>query len=123
MDGAEALAYVRYRATPEGDIGRVERQLDVLRGLASVVEGRDLVADINTLLPMISDHVRTNLDVSDMTELARSLQGRCTSASAETAVLAGTRVRMDDAILHYPVYFNVVTEATIEERVRELLAA
>jgi LCP family protein required for cell wall assembly len=121
MDGGQALAYVRYRHEPDGDIGRIGRQWAVLRALGEAASGRDLVRDVGTLLPAVEDHVRTDLTPEEMTALAQVLGGRCTAETVEPAVLAGTRVRLMDPILQQSVYYNLVEQAYVHEQVAALL--
>ena len=123
MDGATALSYARFRSKVDGgDTARVERQWSVLRALGQQADRGDVVQDINTLLPSLSEHVRTDLPVTEMAGLAESLDGRCSSETVETEQLDGSRVRQQDAILHQSVYFNVVSDATLRERVQWLLS-
>ena len=123
MDGETALVYARFRAKADGgDAARVERQWSVLRALGRQADRGNLVRDLDTLLPSLSEHVRTDLPVSEIAGLADSLDGKCSSETVETRQLDGTRVRQQDAILRQPLYFNVVTDATLRERVQWLLA-
>jgi LCP family protein required for cell wall assembly len=122
MNGAQALAFARYRdPATDGDIGRVKRQWAVLKALAEVEGGRDLVGDVNDLLPAVADHVRTNLAATDLAAIAKTYGGSCTADTVGTSVLAGTRVRMDDPILQQAVDYNVVDATLIRQRVAELL--
>lgn len=122
MNGEQALAFARYRGT-DGDVGRIKRQWAVLRALSEVEGRRDLVRDVNTLLPVVSDHLRSDLEVADMAAIARAFGSRCTADSIQTEVLAGTTVRMDDAMLGQTATYNVVDDAQIRTRVNALLGA
>ncbi|MEA2515337.1 MAG: polyisoprenyl-teichoic acid--peptidoglycan teichoic acid transferase [Thermomicrobiales bacterium] len=123
LDGAQALAYARYRDGVEGDIGRVKRQWGILRGLLAATEGRDLVRDVNRLLPPLTNHIRTDLTATQLATIAESFGGACTEQTMGTAALAGTQVRLEDPMLKQTVYYNVVDEALIRERVAELVGA
>ncbi len=123
MDGKTALVYARFRSKADGgDAARVERQWSVLRALGRQADRGDLVQGLNTLLPSLSEHVRTDLPVSEIAGLAESLDGKCSSETVEIQQLDGTRVRQQDAILHQSVYFNVVSDVTRRERVQWLLS-
>lgn len=123
MDGATALIYARFRSKADGgDQARVERQWTVLRALGEKVDRGDVVRDIDTLLPALSAHLRTDLSASDLAGLAESMDGRCTSQTIQTEQLDGNRIRQQDAILQQSVYFNVVSDATLRERVQWLLS-
>jgi len=121
MNGEQALAFARYRGT-DGDVGRIKRQWAVLRALAEVEGRRDLARDVNTLLPVVSEHLRSDVDVADMAAIAKAYGSRCTADSIQTEVLAGTSVRMDDAMLGQTANYNLVDDAQIRKRVAELLS-
>lgn len=120
MNGEQALAFARHRGT-DGDVGRIKRQWAVLRALAEVEGRRDLVRDVNTLLPVVADHLRSDLEVADMAAIAKTYGSRCSADSIQTEVLAGTTVRMDDAMLGQTASYNVVDDAQIRAHVAELL--
>lgn len=113
LDGARALTYARYRDGVDGDIGRIDRQWAILRGLGASAETRDLARDVNGLLPAVEDHVRTDLTAEEMTALARDLDGRCTPDTVETAMLEGTRVRLNDPILRQSVDLVIIDSPPI----------
>ena len=124
FDGEEALAYSRFRtAADDGDIGRVERQWSVLAGLAEAAQGRDLVSDVNTLVPSVEKHIRTDLSLTEMATVARDYGDRCISVDEESiAMVDGTRVQFNDPILDQVVYYNVVADATVEQRMEDLMS-
>ena len=122
MDGKTALAYARYRdPASDGDIGRVKRQWTLLRGLASVENGRDLPGEINTFLPVVAEHMRTSLTASDLAAIAKTYGNSCTAESAPATILAGTRVRMTDPILQQTVDYNVIDSSLVRDKIGELL--
>jgi LCP family protein required for cell wall assembly len=122
LDGDEALAYARYRdKATDGDAGRIRRQWAILRGIGEAVGGRDLVAEVNALLPAVEDHIRTDLTATEMAAIADGYGGHCTAETVEPAMLDGTRIRFIDPILDQNVYYNVVDEGRIDERVAELM--
>ena len=123
LDGAQALALARFRApSSEGDLGRVERQWALLGGLADAVQGRDIVGDVNTMLPALEAHLRTDLTATDLTQIAKAYGKRCMSSNARSIdMVDGSRIRFHDPILNASLYYNVVTDATVEKRVDALL--
>lgn len=122
FDGAQALSYVRYRADAQGDIGRIHRQWAVLQGLLTAGSGRDLAGDVNTILPALEDHLRTDLEAADFAAIAQTYGGRCTVETIGTTLLHGIRVRLDDPMLQQSVYYNDVTETQVREAVATLVA-
>ena len=122
--GAEALAYARYRSpSSDGDLGRVKRQWGLLAGVADALRGRDLVQEVNSIVPTLEAHLRTDLTASDMTEIAKSYGARCLNADADAIrMLDGNRIRFNDPIMdNQSLYYNVVSEATLRDRVDFLI--
>ncbi|MGH2534240.1 MAG: LCP family protein [Thermomicrobiales bacterium] len=121
FDGERALAYVRYRADEQGDVGRIHRQWAVLEALLETGSTRDLVAEVNRITPALEDHLRSDLETTDFAAIAETYGGRCTVESIDTVLLDGLRVRLDDPMLQQSVYYNVVTEEQVREAVDSLL--
>jgi LCP family protein required for cell wall assembly len=125
LNGEQALLYTRYRAAPEGDLGRVERQWALMSGVADAIEGRDLVGDVNKMVPSLEAHLRTDLTATGMTQIARDYGSRCTSSSTRSSdmidMIDGMRIRFEDPILEQSLYYNVVTEEKVHERVDFLI--
>lgn len=122
LDGEHALAYARYRdPATEGDAGRIKRQWAILRGLGDVAEQRDLIRDVNSVLPAVEAHIRSDLSPKDMASIAKTYGGGCQADAVDPAMLAGTRVRLQDPILHQIVYYNIVDAVIIREGVEELM--
>jgi LCP family protein required for cell wall assembly len=122
LDGKHALAYARYRdPATEGDAGRIKRQWALLGGLGQVAEQRDLIRDVNGILPAIEAHIRSDMTPKDMASIAKTYGSGCQAESVDPVMLAGTRVRLEDPILHQAVYYNIVDSAIIRDGVEELL--
>jgi LCP family protein required for cell wall assembly len=122
FDGKQALAYARYRNVPDGNIGRVKRQWGILQGLSQVESGRDLVGDVNQLLPALEDHIRTDLTATEMAGIARTYGNHCNADSTPTTLIDGTQVRLHDPILQQTLYYNVVAPAVVKQRVTDFSA-
>jgi hypothetical protein len=72
---------------------------------------------------MVEDHMRTELTLTEMATVARDYGDACLSADEDAiAMVRGTRVQFNDPILDQMVYYNVVAETTVEERVDELMS-
>ncbi|MGC4106385.1 MAG: LCP family protein [Thermomicrobiales bacterium] len=123
FDGEEALKFARFRSTSsDGDATRVERHWAILSALATSTKNTSLAKEVNAILPQIDDHIRTDMSVSQMLELADSYGGSCRNIDrSEIAKLSGTRVKLSDPILGHTDYFNVVSEPTRQARVAELM--
>ncbi|GAA2328547.1 LCP family protein [Streptomyces caniferus] len=73
MNGTQALAYVRARyADPEGDLGRVKRQRQLLGAVADEMASPDVLLD-PTRLQRVLDTSLAALTVDDGTDMARVL--------------------------------------------------
>ena len=121
FDGEMALKYARFRSEPDGDLGRVERQWDILGGIADKINGKDIVGEVNELLPAVEDHMRTDLKISDITTLAQTYGSKCTSPkAADISMMRGTRVKLFDPILKQALYYNIVEDDDVVDYVRNL---
>lgn len=123
FDGDDALGYARFRvAQGGGDLDRIDRQWSLMSSVAEAANGRDLVGDLNDLLPTVEDHVRTDLTVTEMAEIARTYGNGCLSVDAESVdMLRGTRVQLQDPILNQVLYYNIVAPPIAREHVESLV--
>lgn len=72
LNGKEALAYIRMRKLdPQGDIGRTQRQRQVLSSAVDRVVSIRSLSKLPQLLSQLSKDVRTNLTSQDMLSLAK----------------------------------------------------
>lgn len=125
FDGEEALKYARFRTfSDDGDPDRVKRQWSILSGLADKAENRNLVRDVNTLVPTVEEHIRTDLTMTEMATIAKHFGNSCvTGDGAEIDILESKRVRLHDPILNRTEYFQDVPRAKVREAVEQLLGA
>ncbi|WP_338835895.1 LCP family protein [Neomoorella thermoacetica] len=75
LNGHDALAYVRYRYDPEGDVTRVGRQQKFMKALIDQTFKLSTIPKIPQLVSEISKDVKTNLSVKEMLSLALSMKG------------------------------------------------
>ncbi len=94
LDGKEALLYARYRKTPEGDLGRVERQQQILGALQEQAVSWDSIASIPGIVRSLDEHVRTDMGLGEMVSLARAVAG--SEGSMESKQLHGEPVTLED---------------------------
>jgi polyisoprenyl-teichoic acid--peptidoglycan teichoic acid transferase len=77
LNGRQAVAYMRVRH-PGGDAARIERQQKVMLKLFE--KAQDLsVGQIPSLIETLSQYVRTDLSLTKMVDLAKSVRGMQTS--------------------------------------------
>lgn len=108
LNGDEALAYARFRSDDQGDFGRIGRQQEVLRALLKKVSPGDLVGMIPQMLPLLVDHLRTDLSPIDLANLARAYGNSCTYESLETSTLQGTTATYFDPLLQLDLSYVIV---------------
>lgn len=73
LNGKEALKYVRFRAMPDADIGRTQRQQRFVKALLAQVLRIETITRLPHLLPELSQNIYTNIRLPDLlflTELA-----------------------------------------------------
>lgn len=72
LNGVQALAYTRMRKDdPQGDLGRSERQQEVIRSLIKSL-GERSPEELNALLQRLSAQVRTNFSPSEVVALRQT---------------------------------------------------
>jgi LCP family protein required for cell wall assembly len=87
MDGRDALLYVRYRRGPDGDFGRMKRQQQLLRALASKATQPENLLRLNSLLKATQEAISTDLTYGDLLRMAlagRKIQSANITAQAMT---------------------------------------
>jgi LCP family protein required for cell wall assembly len=122
FDGQTALAYARYRGGPDRDLGRIRNQHQLIGALLRASAGRDIVRDVNEILPALKAHIRTDLRPAELIDLARQYRSTCTAESIRLFSLSGTVSKFDDPLLRRPLDYFVVTDAEIRQKVAELSA-
>ncbi|WP_261665156.1 LCP family protein [Deinococcus sp. Marseille-Q6407] len=72
LNGEQALAYTRMRKQdPRGDLGRNQRQQEVIRSLMTALGSRS-PEELQALLPQLQSQVRTNFSPSEVVALRRT---------------------------------------------------
>lgn len=94
LDGEQVLAYSRFRGTSEGDIGRVKRQQEVISLLMDKILRVQTIAQINNMIPIYKEDVRTDLSIKEMVALAR-IAPKIMENGLDTMVLPGENAKID----------------------------
>ncbi|WP_223701290.1 LCP family protein [Sutcliffiella deserti] len=116
LTGDEALAYVRMRRyDPRGDLGRIDRQKQVISAAVDAASPQKLLLEMDDILSHIGDNVTTSLKTNNMISLLRTYSG-VNSSNIESVSLAGTDTRIDG------VYYYEIDPVSLEEVVAELKA-
>lgn len=108
LNGEEALAYSRMRYDdPKGDLGRNERQRQVVRSLMDKGEKAEVLAYIQNIFDNIAASVKTNLTFDELKDLA--LQYKPAMQHVQVLEIKGSNRLMNG------IYYYIVTP---EERKR-----
>jgi len=75
LNGKEALTYVRFRETQQGDIGRTARQQRLLKALAQQIGRKETVSRLPRLIAQLRENVQSNISLSDIVYLANIIPG------------------------------------------------
>ncbi|NLB79811.1 MAG: LCP family protein, partial [Clostridiaceae bacterium] len=70
LDGEQAVNLARFRNYPEGDIDRIAIQQKLLKELAKQTLKADNILKIPDLVEIISENVKTDIDINEMLWLA-----------------------------------------------------
>lgn len=121
LNGTQALAYARYRGGPDRDLGRIRDQQHILQALLQKASGRDVVADVNSLLPALAAHVRTDLSPAQIVGLADQYRSTCTAGSLRLSELKGHVAQYEDPLFKQVMDCLVVDDGEIRSEVATLL--
>lgn len=74
LNGEQAVGYVRFRHDPEGDLGRMRRQRQVVQDLMRRVKEPSIILRLPELLQIVQQNVRTNIPNDKLIYLAEGLK-------------------------------------------------
>ncbi|MGP4105596.1 LCP family glycopolymer transferase [Virgibacillus sp. L01] len=101
LDGEEALKYIRMRkGDPRGDIGRNERQRNVIRAAIGEAASFSSITKITDILGILGGNVKTDLKMDQMQTLFSDY--RQTRTNIDTMEISGSG-QMIDGIWYYIV--------------------
>jgi len=75
LDGDQAEQFARYRRSATGDIGRVQRQQQLLRALQAQVTQPSVIPRIPQAIELLQEHIDTNLSLEEMLAIANFAMG------------------------------------------------
>lgn len=70
LNGEQALQYVQYRRTPNGDIDRVSRQRKFLMAAFAQLKSLNKIMKLPSIYNIVMDKINTNLTYQELTNLA-----------------------------------------------------
>ena len=88
LDGEYALTYVRSRNFPDADFTRMRHQQTFFKALADQLSKLGNVLKIPSIVRELSEHMSTDMSVSDLIDLGNALRD-IGSSNVETATLLG----------------------------------
>ncbi|TFJ92196.1 LCP family protein [Lentibacillus salicampi] len=95
LNGKEVLAYARMRKEdPQGDLGRNERQRQVIQGIINKGANFNVVNKVDNIMDVLGDNMVTNMKFEDMRNLATNY--RSARKDISTYQMSGQGQRIDD---------------------------
>ena len=79
LDGADALAFVRWRGDGTGDYGRIERQQQFIAALTEKIKGMSMSQALN-VVSAVMDSIETDMSVRQMTSYGTTVLGMGTES-------------------------------------------
>jgi len=101
LNGKRALEFVRFRADSAADLGRIKRQQRFIAAVLEKLKTPSIVMRLPQLIQEVYQHIRTDLRVAEILELAGSLKGG--QIAVQTMSLPGD-ARYIDKISYYLPY-------------------
>ncbi len=115
LTGDGALAYVRMRKKdPQGDLGRNERQRQVIEGIIRECANLNVVNKIGGIMDVLGNNMVTNMKFADMRNLASNY--RSARKSISTYQMSGRGTRMDG------IYYQIMSDEEVS-KAHEMITA
>jgi LCP family protein required for cell wall assembly len=113
LDGDTALKYARMRyEDPRGDLGRNERQRQVLKSMIQKAASPGIVANLGTILESLGSSVTTNITFDEMKKLGDDYRNAI--RQVETLEIKGRGQKING------IYYLIVSEEE-KKRIRSLV--
>src|SRR5690606_838504 len=122
LNGEQALAYVRYRGSADGDFGRVARQQQMLRAIVAQGTRPEVLLSLGQILGAVDAHVRTDLPVLELTSLLAYYRSACGPSAIVMETLSGEIATYYDPLVGQDLSYVVVTDEEKVARVAALLS-
>jgi LCP family protein required for cell wall assembly len=74
LNGEQTVGYIRFRHDPEGDLGRMRRQRQVISDLVKRMKDPAIVGKLPSLIGLVQENVRTDLTYDKLFYLALALR-------------------------------------------------
>jgi LCP family protein required for cell wall assembly len=96
LDGRQALLYTRFRDAPGSDLGRIERQQQVLYALREEALQWDSLRKLPEISRAASENAETDLSFGEMVSLGHALMRHGEDGRMETVQLGGEPTTLPD---------------------------
>lgn len=95
LSGKQALEYVSFRKTANGDIGRVERQQRFIKAAFSQLKSMDKLSKLPEVYSLVMDKMYTNLSYKQIAYFARFAVENMGGSSISTKTFPGSFLNMN----------------------------
>lgn len=102
LSGDRALEYARYRSGPDGDLGRMRRQQEVVKLVLQKAMNPANALRVPQLVASLSNAIRTDLSLAEMIQLAAAGRDLMARGPLQTAVIKGEGANVGE------VFYGVV---------------
>lgn len=115
LSGTEALSYIRMRKNdPQGDLGRQQRQQEVIQALAKKLPSFDTLKSLDSLMAILGHNVQTNVKLDELYTMSKSYPVQQIQFSKHT-FQKGTNEKIE-GIYYYKLDLDEVDTITAELR-------
>lgn len=74
LNGEQLVGYTRFRHDPEGDLGRMRRQRQVIQDLIHQIKNPSIILRLPEMLQIVQQNVRTDMPADKMLQLAEGMK-------------------------------------------------
>ena len=112
LDGDEALGYVRFRGTPEGDLGRIERQQEVVEILLERILSPSMLFKVPEINRIATENTETDFKMSQVRDVT-SIANQVRKKPFNTYVIPGENRKIP--VGGYHIWYYLPHEEKISE--------
>lgn len=115
LSGTEALSYIRMRKNDsEGDLGRQQRQQEVIQALAKKLPSFDTLKSLDSLMAILGHNVQTNVKLDELYTMSKAYPLQKIQFN-ENSFKKGTNEKIE-GIYYYKLNLDEVDTITAELR-------
>jgi LCP family protein required for cell wall assembly len=114
LNGSQAEQFARFRNDANGDIGRVQRQQQVIRALREKISSPAMVTRLPQAIELFRRYIDTNLTLEEMLALANMGLG-LEKENFRMVMLPGRFSTPDESVASYWIFDAVAKDAVMQE--------